>query len=368
MPVSIPSLSYPANTQNVNPALVFSKYRLALGKVRAGTANARILCVGDSTFAGTGDSTTATIPATKSCPTRLAQILNTTVTPSAVGLGIPPSILNGQADQRWTLGTGWATESNFGAGAAASYLGTASTGNLVYTPSPQVTCDGFYVYYLGNSTLGTLTCTASGGSSTPILCSSLSAGVYRTLISAGSASATNSLTIVGTVANNHVVGVEPVLSTKSQVLVGNAGVGSTLSGSWASSGTANFNAVPFIKTVAPDLTIISLGINDAANSASVATFSNNMQTIITAAKISGDVLLCDMPPSSSGIGGGGPALEATYLSVYANLAAVNNCAYLSMWGRFGGAWQTSYMSDQAHCNDQGNFDWAQFIANVIAAP
>ena len=369
MSVIIPPTTYPLNTTNVNPALVFSKWRLALSKVRSGSANARILFVGDSTFAGSQSSTTATIPALKSPATRLAAILNSSVTPAVISLAVPQSALSGGPDNRWTVGTGW-TNGTFGAANGASYNGgTSTTGTVVYTPSPQINCDGFYVYYLGNGTLGTLTCTATGGSATPINCS-LTAGVYRTLVTAGSAGTSNTLTIAAGIGNVDVVGVEPVLSTVKQLYVGNAGVGSSLSSSWAG-GSATFGGIPFIKTVAPDLTIISLGINDGAALVSPATFQTNMQTIITAAQVSGDVLLTDFPqtylPSTTQAKYN---VEQSYLPIYAQLAAANNCAYLSFNARLGGVgFNTGLMaSDGVHPYDTGYFDWAQFIANVAGSP
>ena len=111
-----------ANVQNLVPSVVFSKWRVARANVQNGTSNARILFPGDSTVAGYGDSTAATIAATRSMPTRLASLLNTTVTPAAVGLGIPPSTLNLTTDNRWTVGSGW-TNAALGAGASAAGAG-----------------------------------------------------------------------------------------------------------------------------------------------------------------------------------------------------------------------------------------------------
>lgn len=354
-----------ANVQNIVPANVFNRWRLALANVRNGTSNARILCIGDSTTSGIGDSTAATIPATNSYPTRLASFLNSVVTPTIVSLAVPLTSAASNADNRWTLGTGWSKVGiGFGAAGTAAFSGTSTALNLVYTASPQVNCDGFYIYYLGSGTVGTITATASGGTPQVIVASGLASGIYRSLIPAASASSSNTLTITSTLATNYIVGAEPVLSTKMQVLVGNSGCGGVTSTSWNSTGA--FAGLSFIGTVAPDLSIISLGINDAAASISAATYQTNIQAIITKCKLSGDVILCDPLPNQTA---GTIAIQKTYLPVLSSLATSNNCVYASIFNRWGGAYNSNYMNaDGTHAIDQGYWDWSEFIANIIANP
>ena len=118
--------------------------------------------------------------------------------------------------------------------------------------------------------------------------------------------------------------------------------------------------------VAPDLTIISIGVNDAFGSIAATTLQSNVQAMITAAKASGDVLLLGCPPLQNTTANG---FVQAYEPVYAGLAATNNCAFLSSYGRFGGAYNAAFNSgDGTHFNDQGNWDWAQFVAGVVGAP
>ena len=355
--------TYPPNVSNFVPSAVLSKWRVARANVQNGTSNARILFPGDSTVAGYGDSTAATIAATRSMPTRLASLLNTTVTPAAVGLGIPPSTLNLTTDNRWTVGSGW-TNAALGAGASAAYSCAAGGGALVYTSSPQVTCDGFYVYYITASSGGTLSCTATGGSAVNTNTAG-SSGQGRVLVSAGSAGSSNSVSITSTVTGTcWVTGVEPVLSTKSQILVGNAGVGSARTSNWNS--TNPFFGTQFIQTFAPDLTIISMGTNDATDGDSAVSILANFQAMITAAKISGDVILCDPLPQQNAAH---LATELTYAAMLQSLAVTNNCAYLGLINRWGGAYNAALQNvDGVHGNDQGYWDWATFIADVIGNP
>jgi hypothetical protein len=363
-----------ANVTNLVPGKVFFKYRAARTKTLQNLSDTNILCIGDSTTAGTGDSTTASSQSIRAYPAGLATIMNTGSCPTMPSLAIPPR--SDLVDTRWVAGSGWTLGGQpFGLGAAVGntagvYFGTSTAGNLVYTPNPQVTCDGFYIIYCGGGATGTITATATGG--TPVVINTVGAGgVYKSaLISAAAANTTNTLTMTSTVNNCFIVGVEAVLSTKKQLLIHNGGFNSLTANGIVNGGTANFNAIPTIKAIAPDLTIISLGINDAIAGTSASSFSTSMQSIITAAQLSGDVLLCDMLPSGAGgAGGSAIATEQSYLPVYTSLALANNCAYASINGRWNATYTTTYMNgDQVHGNDVGYWDWAQFIANIITNP
>jgi len=148
-----------------------------------------------------------------------------------------------------------------------------------------------------------------------------------------------------------VVGAEPLLSTKAQILVGNAGVCRRKDGRLGLN-SASFGGVPLIKAVAPDLCDISLYINDAGASTASSTVQTNLQTLITACKLSGDVILETVPPSPT------PpytTLEALYYPVIAALAASDNIPEMDIYARFGSAWNSTFMngSTTLHPNDQG---------------
>jgi lysophospholipase L1-like esterase len=69
------------------------------------------------------------------------------------------------------------------------------------------------------------------------------------------------------------------------------------------------------------LTIINLGINDWENAVSTTTFNTNMQAIITAAKLAGDVLLAT-PNTTNGTAS--IATQATYVAKIQTLATSNS--------------------------------------------
>lgn len=341
-------------------AVRLNRWRHALENVRTGNGNARILFVGDSTTAGIGGSTAATQPWIKSQPTRLAQLMNTAITPTAVGLGVPPSILGGSADTRWVAGSGWSQQANFGAGGGASWhAGTGTSGNLVYTST--INADQYYVYYLTAPGLGTLTLTATGGTPVVVNCAA-TAGSARVLVTAASAATSNTLTAVTSGSGGtYLTGVEPLLSATSQVLIGNAGVGSSTTTSWTS--FSPFGGNSLITTVAPDLTIISLGINDANAGLSATAFSTNLQSLINSALVTGDVIICTWPPNQTA---GTLATMLVYYPYIYQLGSSNTHVVVGdIFYRFGSTWNSPFMSDPAHPNDQGYFDWAQSLYNLL---
>lgn len=342
-----------------NNALLLPHWRLALQKVRDNTGDARILCVGDSTTSGVG-STGGNVQNSTSFPQRLIQFMNTTITPTVAGCVIPTT--GSPADSRVPLPSGWSNQ-GFGAGANASYEGPDSAGNGVF--SPAVNCDGMYFIYEAGGA-GTVTATVTGGTPTVVTFPGTNGTFRSPLISAGSASAANTLTLTPAVSGNFVffAGVEPVLSTKRQVLVSNAGVPGSTTTDWAVTNAPSGGA-DFIKAVAPDLTIISLGINDAAAAVSAATVSTNLQTLITAAKVSGDVILATPLPNQTA---GTIAQEKLYLPVYYSLAQSNSCLLLDEFARLGSAYNANFMNgDGTHGNDYGYWDWSQAFMQLLTS-
>jgi lysophospholipase L1-like esterase len=95
------------------------------------------------------------------------------------------------------------------------------------------------------------------------------------------------------------------------------------------------------KTYAPDLTFISLGINDAGLSTPAATFSTNMQAIIAAAQVSGDVVLMSIPPSQD-------LTRITYEPLYENqLFILHNTLglpFIDIFRRFGSSYNAPFMA------------------------
>jgi lysophospholipase L1-like esterase len=345
----------------------FFNWRKARASVLNGTADAKILCGGDSTTEGQGSSSMGTVPANNAYPARLASLFNAAGVPAANGLGIPLTSYGSSNDTRWTVGTGWAsTTFGFAAGAAFEY--TSGGGNLVFSPGGSQATNLYDVYYLTNGGLGTLYAVATGGTTVTVGTGS-GGGIGKLTCTAATAATTNAVTLSGS-GTVFVVGVEQYNSAVPRIRLANAGVGGSDSNQWNYNKDGTFGSASYIPVYAPNLFIYSIGINDSygLNSGgvptSVSTYTSNVQAMITAAKSAGsDVLLSTMPPSNSS------ALityQKQYVSALIGLAQSNNVGLVDFFGRLGGAWQSSIMYDEWHPINIGYWDWAQAIFNALS--
>lgn len=327
----------------------FPKFRKAIARVRSNGGDAKVLCAGDSTVAYNN---------TGSWPSVLTKMLNGTGAAFAQGLAVPP-YLPISNDSRWTTSGSWPTSRGAGFGNQAGYYGNNTNGNLVFA-DPTVLADRFDVYYVDNPGMGTGTFTATGGSATPIVAGSTYT-IKKATISAGAASKTNTLTVTANAAGFYVLAVEPWLSTVSTVRVGNAGVSTTAGSDWVAGDP--FGGLNAIQAYAPDLTIVSLGVNDGVNGASAATYLAQMQLIATAARVSGDVIFVTPIPSQ------GPSQEATLEPQYraallgSGLPVIDTYEHL---GSFAAYNALGYMLDGRHPNAAGHADLGAWYKSQLA--
>jgi lysophospholipase L1-like esterase len=348
----------PGPSYNVSP-VYFKKWRAGLSRVRAGTAFAKILCIGDSTTEGQQATTFA-----QNYPSILASLLNSYYVPTVQGFAFSNAGGSGPFDTRITLGTNWTREVMGDPSIAFGYFSnstSASTGTLAYAPTHTV--DSFDIYYLGNS--AAFTWNVDGGADATITPAG-SQSVSKTTVSAGAAGVhTLNIKHINGNGATYIVGIDGYNSASKAVKVGNAAIGGTKTADWITTGYPNLSTFTAITAVAPDLTIICLGINDAGSSVSASTYQSNLQALITAAQTVGDVLLCSMPPSDTA-----PytTFEPTYLPVLQALAASNNCGYLdlySRWVSYTSANALGYFADGLHPSTLGYSDWAQSVMNVL---
>lgn len=278
--------------------------------VRRGLRDAKVLIVGDSTAGGVGGGSAASFVQANSWPSFLVDLLDATLIPTAHGLAVPPSNSGAIAspyDSRWTLGAGWSWRTS---GALDSYIGFGGKGTNIKTSGsnpltfndPRVQADTFDVYLLAtNSASGAAySIQATGGPAATGSCGGHpDKHLMKVTVTAATAAKNNVVTITRTGGSGdlYVVGVEPYLSTAKKVRVANAGISGSNSVGWTtfpSGGVSNtWNGEQFIRDYRPDLTIIDIGINDADPSGITPTsdFVANIQTLIAAAKLSGDVIV-----------------------------------------------------------------------------
>ena len=227
MPVFSPPQSPIPNVFNFAPQNL-KKWRAALAKAKAGTSNARILCLGDSTTQGVGSNGASTGNLTPlSYPSQLAGLF------SAAGINAHWNSFCGDSNSgqsRDTLDSRIALSGNMVqyysptstyACPGGGMLGASSSTSSKLAFTPTVNVDTFKVWYVAGPT-GTFSMDIGGSGTTNINVNN--GGVFTILSStiAGSL-ASNTLNIKWVSGAFFIVAVEAWDSSKKWVSVMNAG-------------------------------------------------------------------------------------------------------------------------------------------------
>lgn len=374
----------PNGLSNLGPTSL-PKWRKAVGRVRTGGGDAVLLMVGDSTTHGTGAGTSnaatwAASPSGNSVAARLAQLLAAGGLPanaswSAMGTGGDGRVNARAFDPRVTYPTDW-TDSSFNtlAGLAIN-TGSSSTGTeTIAFPDP---CDTVVFKTVQASGQGTLSINLNGGTgaaAATVNANNATGAILSTTLT--NTRGLQTLNITRSSASNLIIGAYCRDSTTSTVRIINGGWGGKTTADIGGTAATQYawSYANGITDLAPDLTIINMGINDAAQAVSAATMQANLQVAVTRALASGDVILVIPYPQATT-----SAQNASYntpqaqqdaiaTAVYAVSAANGNLPVIDMRVRFPD-WPTSstagFMSDGFHMNSLGYADVAQLYSNVL---
>lgn len=341
----------------------------AFGKSKTGSGIARIFFVGDSTTSGIGAGTRA-----YSFPSQFAQIL------SSQGYNVSTNVVftSGDGSNDPTLyggmitkGSSWGTSVSSAGG--YTWAAGTSTDALVFSPVGDV--DTFELYYLRTSGSNTLSYQVDSGSTTNINTYSSQNTIGRTIISAGSVG-THTLSIKEVAGNVFVLGFAAYDSTKTPVVIYNMGWSGSTTAGWSSTtyGYSPGNALAQA-SVEHDFTFINLGINDWNHGISVQNYADNLQTIITSAKVSGGVAgsnnVAIITPQSSNpnYGGSVPFItQQSYVDASIAVAKKNNVPVINGFnymGPYSTATSNGWMNDSYHPNMNGYYQWAQTLCSVV---
>jgi hypothetical protein len=351
------------------------KIRKAIADTLAGLASTRIIEIGDSTTAGVADVPAGAGAAlwNLSPPALLSRAIQAMLNNSLVGvpqssfgdMGFTDYSYLGTYDTRVVRGAGWV--------AGALTLGGAGPANTTTTNAITYTfpnCDTFDLYYIRNGGFGTFNYNVDGGSNTLINADSGGGNSIAKITIAAGSLGSHTLSIARASGTVYLVGVESRNSAIQGVSVWNMGSSGKTSDYFTT--TANsWGALTALKGFAPNLTIINLGINDRRDPngpVPLATTIANLQTIITGAKISGDVLLLD--PAASDATAAPLDRQATMSAALRALAFTNDIPFMSVPERFGlysVANANGLMSDTLHPNSRLNADRARLLANMLLA-
>lgn len=349
------------------------RWQRAAARVRAGTGRARLLVVGDSTSCGAGAGTGGVCQLdgayANSWPQLLAR-LDAPLVPfsanSVIGtqgtLQLAPAVY----DPRLSPGAGWAASAGTATlgGAQWGFTGAAAS---AFAFTPVATFDTVTIRYIQQAGPGTFSVNVDGGA--PL-------GTVMTAGTRAYASVTHNVPpgsrTVNIVANGDgTVFIGAIETSNSAVPAVDV-----LQGAWFGAKAINFagasaawsplNAIPLF---APDLTIINLTINDCNGDTPLADYQTQMQQIISAALITGDVLLMVGAPSGTAQATDG-RLDRL-IAVLNQLALTNGCALLSIkerWGSYAAIQTTFPYHDMVHPGALANQDEANAVYAALNLP
>jgi lysophospholipase L1-like esterase len=370
MPIYSPNTASLATSNflyNRNP-LLLPHWRAARSKVRAGTGNARILCIGDSTTFGNGSNGASTGDYKTLCyPTQLANLFNAAGINANwnnfLGNGVSPATSMNNDARVSKIGS---PTDNSGATTVGGDLTqvTSSANGVAFLPTANV--DTFKIWYTTVSGGGSFTIDING-SGTQTINTNTSSGYTSTTITASLGA--NTLNWRGVSGNVFLAGVEAFDSSKKQITV--------LNGGWPGATIANINSTSFAwssgsvlaaGTLAPDVTVINVGINDWNGGTSLSTFQSSMQTLITRVQTTGDAVLMTPNPSSTS-GFASAATQQSFINVLYGLAQSNNIPLVDQFSRvvsYANASGLGLDYDALHPNGAGYADMASAVYMMLS--
>lgn len=315
-------------------------WRAALAKVAAGTGRATVLVLGASQSAGgragSGGATDYNGAYPNAWPAVLAQMLNGFVPTTdnslfsdqnLISKGVTYELYDTRAGAP-PAGWAWGPSTQSLGGVALQY-NNSGVNPFPFTPAQAF--DTITFYYVQKPGQGSFAVNVDGGAS------------LGTVATTGSNRNIGSTTF--TVARaKHTINMVP--NTDGQiVIIGIKTYDSTIPGidiirgARAGGTAANYilNTNPWdplntIATLAPDLIIVPLDKNDASLGTSIATMTANLQTIINAAQLSGDVIIGTESPSA--ISDIAYATQQQYARAVIALARANNIPFVSIFDRW----------------------------------
>lgn len=312
----------------------YLKSRAAFAKMRAGAANMRVLLVGDSTEIGraaaSSNSYSGAYPYSPGA--RLTAMLNAAIpgvaARSAAWVGNAVTYgLDNNYDTRNTIGAGW---SGFAANSCLGYspdTNTTTTNALVHATTGAYNIDSAEIGYIDVGT-GQFSASINGNGVVNKTCTSTNT-ILTAAVGPTTAGANITLARVsGNIYLTHAIGWS---SATPEIQVVPAGwAGAKLSDLVLDAGT--YSPLKHWKVLAPNLSFLRVGINDWGNATDLASFAANLQVAITAAKLSGDIVLeTSFPTQASQVS---LANQAAYNALIFSVAQANGVAVLDHWSSF----------------------------------
>lgn len=351
-----------------NPSLPV--WTAAAAAVNGGSADARILCVGDSTTIGINATGNTNWPCEYDyVATSLDAVVNSH---KDAFFGFSTASGNRVTKDTRIVATGAAIGSTAGLGGFSCQFATAGN-NIVFTPTETV--DTFRVFWFYNGAV-TVSIQATGGTAFAATLNSGSGTQFGTSglryvdVTAALLLPGNAVTIskTGGAGTFHCVGIEAKNSTVKQCFVINAGHWGSKTSDWAAT---NGSRLPLdVINLSPSgyfsVVNIKAGINDANSAVAIATYKANLQSLITAAKGRGaDVVLETGNPLGNGTD------ITPYITALNELAVANNLflanSFANPFVSYANANANSWMADTLHPNTAGYAQQATVLSDLLIA-
>jgi len=350
-PVSTDPVSYYYNIENG-----LRMFRSVMAKLKAGqTIKPNVCCFGSSSLAGFG-STDNNI------------------------LGFIGLLRSALATQFGDVGTGIITQDSFLISGSPLIVFTGTWSQLLSGKSSSSNGASFSTSFNGtgvslfakqNTGYGSLSIVIDGGA--PDVWSLNGTLDYNKIWTKTGLSAGDHTIVVTKTDANYTLfhGLLPIKGTAG-ININNFGIYGAYSTSYIPSGSGILDTTAknfFLDYWAPVLSIICIGSNDASKTPSSIPLDQHeaaLQSLITACKVHGDVLL---------IAGGLRSETSTipissYTAVQKQLAKPNNCAFIDMNTRWGNVYATAnttygFYSDTVHPSNAGHQDYASAISKAF---
>ncbi len=361
VPPALPVAQENGGTGVATPAL--PHWHACVAGVRAGAGNCTLVYMGDSTVYGwTGSAMTQQNVTYWLAHDLAAAGIN------ALNAGVCGVSNGAVGGARYTYDTrfannGWSESPWLTLGGAAFSAASAGVGStLVFAPG--FAANMFSVVYPGTSTGGSYSVTATGGGAVTANSAQPNA-LYTATAAAPSVSAANTVTLDVTQAGAKALCVEAYDSGAASVNIINAGFGGSNVTQWVAD-TNPWDALQTLQYLKPALTVVEAGVNEPGQGVSVASFTADLQQIVTAAQAVGDVVLVTGNPQATA------AAHAPYMAAMRQLAAQDGIPVLSVdlrWGTQAQAAATSpammNAGELVHPNAVGYADIGAALANML---
>ncbi len=350
------------------------KWRRARSRQRQAISNAVILLLGDSVLAGSGSNGTTGYGANQRA-TNWAVLLAAKL--NALGIAARADSVFGAAgqsnyplyDNRVSVTVpGWSFAMTLNGLPGGSFRSTTNGAALAWTPTS--TWDTAKVWYASSSSQGSFNVNIDGGANTLVNASNATAAIGSVTLTAASVG-THTLNVIKSGTTTvQIVGFEFSDSTKKEIQIIQMGFSGAKALDFVS--TSNpWDAGSLIQSLTPDLTIISLNINDwnapttLGDTATAGTYIHSLQAIINSAQVSGDAMLLTGDPSAVA-SYASLATQQTYVDAQIARAAAQGAEALDIWRGIGSyEAATGFYVDTLHPGPVGTDDKAERVKNEI---